>query len=254
MRFDRLILKFFEHGMRIIFSGLTMAAVIYLSAASAYAMDFSVIMRLGYSPHAGGSMRSGWQEDNLDVDNGLYDINRSSSAFDVSTIEAPVGAVAAFETMFSGDAFYFKTGIWGLYTIAGGKGKTVDAGDTTLYRVSYKQWSFDVPVTAGINLFYWGESHIYLGCGVAFAYGASTMSFKSSTEHKAMFAGYAFPLVAELGCEYMIGEMTSLGCGVRYLYGKTSLIEDGTDYAVVDFTGFNFSLSASVHFGRGGSL
>jgi len=234
-----------------LFPAMLLASVLFNPGA--HGADFSLHLRLGYAPHAGGIMHSGWQRDNLAVRDGLNDINRSSDNFAVSTIEAPLGVVAALETMFTGDIFYFKTGIWSLYTITGGSGKTVDAADTELVNVACSQWSVDVPATFGVNLFYWGESRIFLGCGLAFAYGMSTMSFKSATlDHSAAFAGYAIPLVAELGCEYMTGSVTSVGCGVRYLYGRSSVLENGSDYSVVDFTGFTFTASASVHFGAGG--
>ncbi len=232
--------------------GLFIAAVLCFASVSSYAADISLNMRFGYSPHAGGTMRSGWQAANLGVNDGLNDINRSSGAFAVSTVEVPIGVVGAFDVMFSGDTFYFKTGLWSLYTVAGGTGKTIDPTATELVKVSYSQWSVDVPVTAGINLLYWGESRIYMGCGLAFAYGMSMMSFSStSLDHSAGFAGYAFPLVAELGCEYLTGDHTSVGCGIRYMYGKTEVIENGSDYAAVDFSGYIFTVSASIHFHPG---
>lgn len=200
-------------------------------------------------------MRSGWQADpaNLGVVDGLNDINRSSDTLAVSTVEVPVAAVGAFELMFTGESFYFKTGVWGQYTVAGGTGKTINPAGTELVDVSYSQWSVDVPVTMGVNLFYWNESRIYMGCGAAFAYGMSIMSFSSATlDHSATFTGYAIPLVAELGCEYITGEYTSIGCGIRYMYGKSAVLEKGTDYAVVDFSGYIFTVSASVHFHPGG--
>lgn len=230
--------------------GLVMAAFVSLSLPL-YAADISLGMRLGYSPHAGGTMHSGWQADTLGVYDGLNSINRSSDTLAVTTVEVPLGAAGAFEIMFSGDTFYFKTGVWGLYTVAGGSGKTIDPTGTEIVKASYSHWAVDVPVTFGINLFYWGESRIYMGCGAAYAYGLSKMSFSSSSvtyDHSAGFAGYAFPVLAELGCEYMTGERTAVGCGVRYMYGKSEVIENGSDYAVVDFTGYTFTLSASVHF------
>ncbi len=226
---------------------LVLALHHHLSAA-----DIALHMRFGFTPHAGGTMSSGWQHNELGVNDGLNDINRSSDTLAVTTVEPPVGVVAAFETMFTGDAFYFKTGVWSLYTMSGGSGKTIDAAGTEVVKVAYSQWSVDVPVTFGVNLFYWGESRIYFGCGMAFAYGMSAMSFKSaSMEHSAGFGGYAFPLVAELGCEYMTGGSTSIGCGVRFMYGRTANITSGDDYSAVDFTGFIFTLSASVHFEPG---
>lgn len=220
---------------------------------SSYATDISLNMRFGYSPHAGGSMHSEWQFNNLGVRDGLNDINRSSSTLDVSTVEVPLSIAGAIDVMISGEIFYFKTGLCSLYTVFGGSGKTINAAGTELVTADYTQWSVDVPFTFGISLLYWGESRIYIGCGAAFAYGMSIMSFSSATlDHSAMFAGYAVPLVAELGCEYMTGRSTSIGCGVRYMYGKSAAIKNGSDSAVVDFTGYTFTLSASVHFHPGG--
>lgn len=235
--------------------GLFIAVSLCFMPVYSYAADISLNMRFGYSPHAGGAMRSGWQAANLGVYDGLNDINRSSGAFDVTTVEVPAGVVGALDVMFTGETFYFKTGVWSLYTVAGGKGKTIDPAEAEVVSVSYSQWSVDVPVTIGVNLLYWGESRIYMGCGFAFAYGMSAMSFSSASatyNHSADFAGYAIPLVAELGCEYMTGNNTSVGCGIRYMYGKTAVIENGSDYAVVDFSGYIFTFSASIHFHPGG--
>jgi len=201
-------------------------------------------------------MSSEWQAAELGVYDGLNDINRSSDAFDVSTVEVPIGVIGALDLMFYGEVFYLKTGIWGLYTVSGGTGKTIDPTETELISAEYSQWSADVPVTFGINLVYWGESRIYMGCGFAFAYGMSTMTFSSESttyDHSAGFSGYAIPLVAELGCEYMTGDHTSVGCGIRYMYGKSAIIKSSSDSAVVDFSGYIFTLSASYHLRIGGA-
>lgn len=233
----------------------TVAGFLCLSAAPSIAADISVNMRMGYSPHAGGTMSSGWQAASLGVYDGLSDINRSSDTLGVTTVEAPISVAGALDFMFAGDFLYFKTGVWSQYTVSGGSGKTIDPAGAELVKVGYRQWSVDVPVTMGISLLYWGESRIYMGCGFAVAYGASAMTFSSASgtyNNSSAFAGYAFPLVAELGCEYMTGEHTSVGCGIRYMYGKTAVIEDGSDYAAVDFSGYIFTLSASIHFRPGG--
>lgn len=235
--------------------GLITALIICAAAAPSYAIGISINMRFGYSPHAGGTMSSEWQAANLGVYDGLNGINRSSDAFDVSTVEVPIGITGALDLMFYGEVFYFKTGIWSLYTVSGGTGKTIDPAEIELVSAEYSQWSVDVPVTIGVNLVYWGESRIYMGCGFAFAYGMSTMTFSSASaayDHSAVFPGYAIPLVAELGCEYMTGDHTSVGCGIRYMYGKSAIIEKSSDSAVVDFSGYIFTMSASYHFRPGG--
>lgn len=221
--------------------------IIYSAVVSA--ADISISSRLGYSPEIGGSMRSGWQLENLGVRDGINDINRSKDGYSVSTVETPVGIIAGADLRIISNSIYYKAGFEYVYTVSGGKGKTLDSAGTEVVEVEYDQWSFDVPVTVGVALLFWGESRIYLGIGAAFAYGTYSNSFRSDTlSHSASFTGYSVPLVAEIGCEYMLNERVSLGCDVKYLYGKSPIVEDGSDYARVDFSGFHITASAAVHF------
>jgi opacity protein-like surface antigen len=213
------------------------------------ASEISISSRLGYSPAVGGSMSSGWQYANLGVPDGINSINRSKDGFAVSTIESPVGFVAGADLTILRDSLYYKIGIEYVRTMSGGKGKTLDAAGTELIEVTYSQWSFDVPFTIGVSLLFWGESRIYLGVGAAYAYGTYSNSFKSATlDHSGSFTGYAIPLVAEIGCEYMLNEKVSLGCDIKYINGKSAIVEDGTDYARIDFSGFHITASAALHF------
>ena len=223
--------------------------IIICCTAISYAAEISVSSRLGYSPAVGGSMSSGWQTENLDAPDGINSINRSQSGAGVSTVEVPTGAIAGADLRIIKDFIYYRAGIEYVYMISGGKGKTIDPATSEIVEVKYNQWSFDVPLTAGVALLFWGESRIYLGGGFAFAYGTYSNSFKSASfDHSASFTGYAVPLVAEAGCEYMLNESVSAGCDIKYIYGKSRVIEDGSDYARVDFSGFHISASAAYHF------
>lgn len=223
--------------------------IIILCTAVSYAAEVSISARLGYSPAVGGSMSSGWQTENLGAPDGINSINRSQSDTGVSTVEVPVGAIAGADLRIIKDSIYYKAGIEYVHIISGGKGKTIDPATAEIVEVTYNQWSFDVPLTAGVALLFWGESRIYLGGGVAFAYGTYSNSFKSATlDHSASFTGYAIPLVAEIGCEYMLNERVSAGCDIKYIHGTSPIINDGTDYARVDFTGFHITASAALHF------
>jgi len=226
--------------------------IFFTSTAISYAMDMSVSTRLGYSPKVGGSMSSGWQADpanNINAADGINDINRSGGGFAVSSVEDPLGVIAGADIRIISDSIYYKAGIEYIYQLSGGKGKTIDATGAELVNVTYSQWSFDIPITAGISLLFWGESRIYVGGGAAFAYGTYSNSFKSATliDHSASFTGYAIPLVAEIGCEYLLNEKFSIGCDIKYLYGKSIVVEDGSDHARVDFSGFHITASAALH-------
>jgi len=225
------------------------AIIFIFYAALSHASGISISSRLGYSPAVGGSMSSGWQSENLGVSDGINDINRSEDGADTSTIETPVGFVAGIDLRIIKNSFYCKTGIEYVNVVSGGEGRTIDPATGEIVDVKYSQWSLDVPVTIGIAILFWGESRIYLGGGAAFAYGTYSNSFKSETlDHEGSFTGYAIPLVAEIGCEYMLNERISLGCDFKYLYGKSRVIDDGSDYARVDFTGFHITASAALHF------
>lgn len=223
--------------------------LLILSSAIIHAAEISISVRGGYSPDVGGSMSSGWQADNLDVYDGINDINRSDGASAVSSVEDPLGVVAGADLRIISNSVYYRAGIEYVYVLSGGTGKTLNPAGTEVVKVEYSQWSFDVPLTIGVALFFWGESRIYLGIGAAFAYGTYSSSFKSATlDHSASFTAYALPLVAEFGCEYMVNERFSLGCDVKYLNGRSPSVKDGTDYARVDFSGIHITASAALHF------
>lgn len=216
-----------------------------------YSAEFASSLRMGYSPEVGGSMHSGWQQENLEVQNGIYDINRSADSFALSTVETPLGFNAAFDFKVIIDKVYLKAGAGYNRTIAGGKGTTLYASLLEEVKVKYKQWSLDFPVTFGATLIFWNESRISLGCGVAFAYGNYSNSFKSATlDHSGSFTSYAIPLVAELSGEAFISPDTSIICSVDYFYGKSKIVKDGSDYARVDFSGMRLSAGFVRYFNR----
>jgi len=218
-------------------------------AALSYATEISLATRLGYSPSVGGSMSSGWQASTLGVMDGINDINRSGGGLAVSSVESPVGVIAGADLRIIRNSIYYKAGVEYIYQISGGTGKTIYATGPEVVDVTYSQWSFDVPLTAGVALLFWGESRIYIGGGAAFACGTYSNSFKSaSLNHSASFTGYAIPLVAEIGCEYLFNEWISFGCEIKYLYGKSAPVNDGTDHARVDFTGFHITASVTFNF------
>ncbi len=230
---------------------LLIPVVIFFYAASSFAAEISVSARLGYSPSVGGSMSSGWQADpaNLDVPDGIYSINRSGGGFAVSGVESPVAVITGIDLCIIRNSIYYKAGVEYLYQISGGSGKTINPAGTEVVNVEYSQWSCDAPFTAGVSLSFWNETRIYLGGGLAFAYGACSNKFTSaSLDHSGSFTGYAFPLVAEVGCEYLVNEYVSAGCNIMYLNGKSSVIENGTDYARIDFSGFHISAMAALRF------
>lgn len=217
------------------------------------ASEFSISAHIGYMPETGGSMSSGWQSENLGNRNGVYDINRSKDGVAITTVDVPTGIVAGADMRVIRETVYFKAGIDYVYMITGGTGSTLDSAGTEIVYVTYKQWSVDVPLTIGLSMLFWDEARIYLGIGIAMAYGTYTNSFKSaSLDHSASFTGYALPLVAEAGCEYVFGGKVSGGCNVRYLYGRSSVINDGNDYARVDFSGFQITASMGLHFNFSG--
>jgi opacity protein-like surface antigen len=223
--------------------------IILFCTAASFAAQISLSSRLGFSPAVGGSMSSRWQTENLDAPDGINSINRSQSGVKVSTIEVPAGAIAGADLRVIKDFIYYRVGIEYVYMVSGGKGKTIDPATSEIVEVTYNQWSVDVPLTIGISILFWGESRIYLGVGAAFAYGTYSNSFKSaSLDHSASFTGYAIPLAAEVGCEYMLNENVSAGCDIKYIHGKSQVIEDGTDYARIDFSGFHITASAAYHF------
>lgn len=227
---------------------LIMAILVY-AAIDLGASEFSISAHLGYMPETGGSMSSGWQAENLHNRDGIYDINRSKDGVAISTVDVPAGFVAGADMRIIKETVYFKAGIDYVYMMTGGKGSTLDPSGTEVVDVTYQQWSVDVPFTFGIALLFWNEARIYLGIGIAMAYGTYSNSFKSaSLDHNASFTGYALPLVAEAGCEYLFSERVSAGCNIKYLYGQSRVIEDGDDYARIDFSGFQITASMGLHF------
>lgn len=225
--------------------------IISAAAAKLYASSAAITFKAGYAPDMGGSMYSGWQAENLGVYDGVNDINRSGNGITVSTIEPPVGIAAGAEARLTFDSIYIKSGADINYSFSGGSGSTINdfgSGDEKV-DVSYNLWFFYVPVTAGIVIEFWDEARIYVGGGAAFAYGTYSNSFSSaSAEHSASFTGYGIPLVAELGCEYLVGNNTAICCGITYLHGRSAVIEDGSDFARIDFTGYSFTAGLQFYY------
>lgn len=233
--------------MKIIRSLIQIIIIFY--AVSSNAAEISVSSRLGYSPSVGGSMSSGWQSENLGVPDGINNINRSGGGLVVSGVEAPIAFIAGIDLCILRNSIYCKAGIEYLYQVSGGSGKTINTAVPEIVKVKYSQWSFDAPFTAGVSLSFWGEARIYLGGGFAFAYGTYSNSFSSATlDHSGSFTGYAIPLVAETGCEYLLNQNVSAGCNIMYLNGKSAVVDDGTDYARIDFSGFHITVSAALRF------
>jgi len=229
-----------------------MVPLIFLSlCAPIYAAEVAYSLRLGYSPDVGGSMHSGWQLENLEVEQGIYDINRSADGFDLSTVERPMGFVAAFDMKFIMDKIYFKIGADYNRTFSGGKGITLNPLASEEVKARYKQWSVNFPLTFGVTLLFWNETRLSLGGGFAFAYGNYSNSFKSaSLNHSGSFTSYAVPLVAELSGETFISDNTSIICSVESFYGKSRIVKDGSDYARVDFSGTRFTAGFVRYFNR----
>ncbi len=214
-----------------------------------YSAEVSVSTRLGYSPAVGGSMSSGWQKENLGAFDGINSINSSSDTLAVSTVKVPTALIAGADLRIISEYIYFRTGIEYLYQNSGGEGSTLNPAGTEVVNVTYSQWSFDVPLTMGVSILFWGETRVYMGAGAAYACGTYSNSFKSaSLNHSGSFTGSAFPLVAEFGCEYLLNEKVIIGCDIKHLSGKSKVITDGTDYARVDFTGFHITASAALYF------
>lgn len=237
------------------FIKLLAVLLIFFASSQLYSAEFASSLRIGYSPEVGGSMHSGWQLENLGVEDGIYDINRSAPGFDLSTVESPVGINIAFDFKIIMDKIYLKTGAGYNRTIAGGKGTTLylSALPDVLEEVDveYKQWSFHLPLTFGATLLFWNEARISLGCGIAFAYGNYSNSFKSaSLDHSGSFSSYAFPLVAELSGEIFISLNTSIICSFDYFYGKSKVVKDNSDYGRVDFSGMTLSVGFVRYFNR----
>lgn len=235
------------------FIKLLVTLLLFFPCSQLYSAELASSLRIGYSPEVGGSMHSGWQLENLNVEDGIYDINRSANGFQLSTVEAPVGLNLAFDFRVIMDKIYFKAGAGYVRTIAGGKGTTLDYSTPTPeeVKVRYKQWSLDFPLTFGATLLFWNESRISLGCGIAFAYGNYTNSFKSATlDHSGSFKSYAFPLVAELSGEVFIFSNTAIICSFDYFYGKSKVVNNGSDYGRVDFSGMSFSAGFVRYFNR----
>lgn len=233
----------------------TALVISLLCAGEVYASSLSLLIKGGYMPEMGGSMHSGWQSETLGVSNGINDINRSGSGISVSTINPPTGVVGGCEFRLAGDSVYFKSGADIAYAYAGGKGSTVNdfGGGDEKVEVQYSLWYFYVPATAGIIIDFWNEAKIYVGGGAAFAYGTYSNSFRAaSVDYDASFTGYGFPLVAEVGCEYILSSHTSVNCGVTYLHGRSDVIETGSDYACIDFSGFSITAGLLFYLDFGG--
>ena len=225
--------------------------LLFLCCAEASAASISLLLKGGYVPELGGSMHSSWQAENLGVMDGINDINRSGGGINVSSIEAPVGFVAGLDARLAGSTFYLKSGVRYVKSVSGGSGSTLNDFGSGVEKVdvTYSVWFVHVPVTAGIIYNFWDEAKIYLGGGTGFAYGVYSNSFSSaSAEHSARFAGYAAPLVAELGCEYILGSSVFINCGLTYIYGKSDVVEDDGDYGRIDFTCYSFTAGIGVYF------
>ena len=218
--------------------------IILAAAVEVSASSVAAVFKGGYAPAMGGSMHTGWQAEYLGSYDGINDINRSGSSLEVSTIEKPMGAAAGAELRYTGDFLYLKSGADIVYSYSGGSGSTVynfGAGDEKV-EADYSLWYYYIPVTAGVIIGFWDEAMIYAGGGAAYAYGSFSTKFQSvSIEHEASFSGYAIPLVAELGCEYILTSNAALSCNVVYLHGRSGIIESGSDYARIDFSGFSFT-------------
>ncbi len=210
----------------------------------------SVSLQLGYAPEIGGSMHTGWQYENMGNSDGINDINRSDGTGSTATVEKPVGAVLSLGYRSFGEGIYFKTGISGVYSIYGGKGKTLNQAGTEVVDVKYTMMWGEIPFILGIHMEFWKEIRLSLGAGFAFAYGLYMNSFSSATiDNSAMFLGYGFPLIAEFSCEYRLSETVDYIATVQYMRGESRLIENGGDYTRLDFTSFRLLLGLTRRFG-----
>ena len=222
-----------------------------LCYSEGFASSIAISLKGGYSPEIGGSFYSQWKNQNLGVHDGINDINRSKDGIVTSTIEKPMAILGGSEIRISGESIYFKSGFNYVKSYHGGSGFTLNnfgSGDEAV-EVKYSLWFFYVPLTGGVIISFWDESKLFFGIGGAFAYGKRSDSFKSiSTEHKASFQGYALPLMAEFGGEYLVSDHMSLFCTITYINGQSNSIEDDSDYGRIDFTSYSFSAGVLFYY------
>jgi hypothetical protein len=230
----------------------TVFTLLFMSfACNIFASSIAISVKGGYSPEIGGSFHSNWQNQNLNVSNGINDINRSKNGILTSTIEKPMGITGGCDVRINGESIYLKSGFNYMQSYKGGTGTTLNnfgSGDE-IVEVKYSLWFFYIPITTGVIISFWNESRLFFGIGGAFAYGKRSDSFKSvSADHSATFQGYSLPLVAEVGGEHLFSDHISIFCNITYLDGQSNFIKDNSDSARIDFTSYSFAAGVLFYY------
>ncbi len=210
----------------------------------------------GLAPAMGGNMNTYVQSTTLGNRSGIDSINREMSGRETEEIDRMLGVVGGFEFKVI-TLNYLIIRIGGNYvkSFLGGKGKTLDLSDEPV-TVKYSLWACDFPLTLGLSIPFWKDVKISLSGGLAYAYGSSRSSFKSSTvDQTTKVKGWALPLVVVLAGEHYLTNSLSLTSTISYYKGAGRVKgDDGPDYARVDFSGYRWTLGFSLYFYPGSEV
>lgn len=218
------------------------------SSARAAAFDFSAGLVTGVSPFLGDELDSSFQRDVLDINNGIMGINRSKSGTETKRIYPLFGVNAGLSLrLMLFKRIFFLTGFHYTQSVAGGKGKSLDAAENIL-DVEYSFRQMDIPLAAGLSVSIFDDARINLAGGFCTAIGKYTNSFSSSAVNsKATFKGVGFPLFITIEAEYFLNDLVGIVSSISYTRGKTDVKKSGIDLAEIDFTGFRWQAGVTLH-------
>ena len=219
------------------------------SVSFASTFDTSISVNLGIIPNMGNNLSSYYQKNDLNIENGIYGINRSKSGLTTSTIKPLTGTFIGTEL--KGTAFDYlilSIGINYGQSILTGSGTSLDNSDNIM-SVSYSMWLIDIPITAGISISFWEDTKVSFQSGIAFSYGNYKNSFTSSTVNQnGSFKGLGTPIITKITGEYYISKNITISSSLSRYKGATQVLKNNNDYAKIDFSGYRFSFGASYYF------
>ena len=211
--------------------------------------DTGVAIYGGFAPTFGGNLTTTFQQDTLNLPNGILSINRTKTGETSAPIAPLLGGTAGIEFWgITRDFIIISCGANFTYGIMGGSGNSLDNSENTM-SVKYSLWTVDIPLTVGITIPFWDDIRISFKSGIAIAYGKYSNVFKSSIINSSSnFTGYGAPVVTSLAGDYLFYHNFSLYMSITHYSGSTKIIKDEADYASINFSGYRIYVGTSFRF------
>ncbi len=219
------------------------------SILTAYTFKSAVSLNLSIMPNMGNNLSSDFQKNDLNVNNGIFEINRSKTGISTTTIKPLSGYF--IEAQIHGltlDYLILSIGANYGQNLFSGSGKSLDDSDNIM-DVKYSMWLVGIPLTIGLSIPFWEDTKVIFTTGISFSYGTYSNSFSSATvNQKASFTGLGIPMVTKIAGEHFISKDIAISSSLSYYNGATTVIKNQGDYAIIDYSGYRFSFGISYYF------